>query len=234
MDVDIPTGFVDQFRRRSIQRIERAAMVATDKASRGALVQQRMEMRSRGLGILGNALGQTSDLKKGKVRRRGPEEFETSGVIFLRSKSERTVGAIKSYTEGADIHPVKGRWLWVPTDEIQRLVGSGKTRRRLTPALWSQYGLDTKVGPLVYLPQKGKPPLLIVRNVGVSISGKRHSAKSLTRSGRPRKGQAVKSFIVAFIAIPRTTRIRRVDLIAIANRWAGIVPDLFNEEMRKG
>lgn len=233
-DIEVPTAFVEQFKRQSIQRIERAALVATDKATRGAQGQMRLEMRGKGLGGLGNALGRTSDLDKGRVYRRGAEAFDASGVIYLRSQSPRTVGAIISYTEGADIRPVNGRWLWIPTDDIQRLVGKGKSRQRLTPALWSKYGLDAKIGPLVFLPQKGKPPVFIVRNIGVSLAGKKHSAKSLTKSGRPRKGQIQREFVVAFYAIPRTSRAQRVDLIAIARRWAGIVPDLFNEEMQKG
>lgn len=234
LGIEVPVGFVEQFKRDAIQRIERAAMVATDRAAKGAQTQMRLEMRGKGLGNLGNAIGMVSDQKKGRVHRIGAEAFSASGYIYLRSKSPRTVGAIISYTEGADIRPVNSRWLWIPSEDIQRLVGSGKTRQRLTPALWSKYGLDAKVGPLVYLPQKSGPPLLIVRNVGVSLAGKKNSAKALTKSGRPRKGQIQRDFIVAFIAIPRTSRTQRVDLIAIANRWAGIVPDLFNEEMRKG
>lgn len=232
--IEIPRGFMDEFRRNAIQRIERAVMVGTHKAARGALEQTRAEMTSRQLGSLGNALGSFSDLEKGQVYRRGPEAFSASAGIYIRSKSPRTVGAIISYTEGSTIRPVKGRWLWFPTDDIQRLVGSGKTRQRLTPALWSSSGLDSRIGPLQLVRSINGNPLLVVKNVGVSLAGKRGSARSLTKSGRPRKGQIERGFIVAFIAIPFTARAQRIDVRAIAGRWAGLVPDFVSEELQRG
>lgn len=229
--IEIPRGFMDDFRRNSIQRIERALMTGTHKAASGALGQIRAEMQSRQLGRLGNALGMFSDLKKGKVYRLGGDAFSASAGINIRSKSPRTVGAIISYTEGSNIRPVKGRWLWFPTPDIQRLVGSGKARQRLTPALWERYGLDTKIGPLQLVRSVNGNPLLVVKNVGVSLAGKRGSARSLTKSGRPRKGQVERSFVVAFIAIPFTARAQRVDVLAIAKRWAALVPDFVSEEL---
>jgi hypothetical protein len=235
--VEIPQPFVDEFKRGASQRVERAAMVATDVAMRRALAQIRVEMRGKGLGNLGNALGLFSDLEKGQVFRRGGEAFSASAGIYLRNKSERTEGAMTAYTEGAEITPVRGRWLWIATDEIQRFVGGGKGRgrgKRITPALWKQNGLDSKIGPLVAIKGINGFPLLVVQNVGVSAAGKKNSVKGLTKAGRARKGQVERSMVVAFYAIPRTSRAQRVDLIQIASRWASIVPDLFNEEMQKG
>ena len=234
MSADIPEPFVDEFRRSAIQTIERAALVATHKAARGALGQIRAEMKSRELAGLSNALGSFSDFDKGRVYRQGAEAFSASAGIYLRSKSERTVGAIISYTEGATITPTNSRWLWFPTEEIQRFVGSKSTRRRLTPGLWKQRGLDAKIGPLIPIRGINGYPLLILKNVGVSLAGKKRSVKGLKKNGQPRKGQVAKEFIVAFIGIPNTRRARRVDLIAIAQRWASLVPDYFAEEMQKG
>lgn len=233
--VDVPQGLVDRFRRESIQRIERAALVAADKAAKGAHQQIRAEMQGQGIGRLGQALGVLTDKDEtGRVHRRGPEEFSASGMIFIRSKSPRTVGAIISYTEGASIRPVKGRWLWIPSDDIQRLVGSGRSRQRLTPALWSSSGLDSKIGPLHLVRSVNGNPLLVVNNVGVSLAGKRGSARRLNKNGQPAKGQIGKSFVVAFIGIPFTARTLRVDPLAVAKRWAGLVPDFFKEELQKG
>lgn len=127
------------------QRNETAALIATDRGSRISLANQRGRMQGAGLGRLGNALGASSDLSQGRGVHRYPNGgFSASGVVFVRSQSERTLGAIEAYTSGADIQPRKGRWLWIATDEVQRLVGSGKQRRRLTPALWTRYGLDAQ------------------------------------------------------------------------------------------
>lgn len=235
--VEIPQPFVDDFRRAATQRIERAAMEATHTAMRRGLDQIRAEMRGKGLGNLGNALGLFSDKEKGQVFRRGGDAFSASAGIYLRNKSERTEGAMTAYTEGAQIAPVRGRWLWIATEEIQRFVGGGAGRgrgKRITPALWRQNGLDAKIGPLVPIRGINGFPLLIVQNVGISAAGKKNSVRGLTKSGRPRKGQVERSMVVAFYAIPRTARAQRVDLIAIASRWASLVPDLFDEEMQKG
>lgn len=60
------------FRRFNIQRIERAALIATDRATRQAHSQLRGDMASSGLGRLGNAIGSDSDLRRGTgVHRRG-------------------------------------------------------------------------------------------------------------------------------------------------------------------
>lgn len=235
--IEIPQPFVDEFRRGASQRIEQAALESTYTAMKRALDQTRAEMKSTGLGNLGNALGLFSDKQKGVVFRTGAGSFNASAGIYLRNKSERTEGAMTAYTEGAQIAPVRGKWLWIATEEIQRFVGGGRGRgrgKRITPALWRQNGLDAKIGPLVPIRGINGFPLLIVQNVGVSAAGKKNSVKGLTKSGRARKGQIERSMVVAFYAIPRTTREKRVDIIAVASRWASLVPEFFNEEMQKG
>lgn len=212
--------------RRLRERVERAMMVATDRASKDGL----RVIRERLPGRLGNAIGHFSDLKKGKVFREGSAS-SASGGIALRSKSERTVGAIISYTEGAQILPKKGRWLWIATDQIQRLAGSGRNRRRVTPAIYQSMGLDQKIGPLKLIRPRGRPPLLIVDNIGVT-PGKSRSARSLTQRGLPRKGQ-VNVGIVAFYAIPRTQRTRVVDPAAVMRAEADKVPAYVADELRK-
>jgi hypothetical protein len=205
-------AFSDYYRSAE-QRMERAALIATDRAAREAKPDIRNAMAASGLGRLGNAIDDGSDLRDGKgVHRYGNGGFSASGRLFIRSGSERTRGAIEAYTQGAEITPKRGRWLWIPSDDIQRLVGSGKTRARLTPGNWSSSGMDSKVGPLVFAQAANGNPLLIVRNVGVSLAGKKRSARSLTKRGLPRKGQVARDFIVAFIGIPRTSRAARVDV----------------------
>lgn len=197
------------------QRMERAALIATDRAAREATNDIRTAMQASRLGRLGNAIGSTSDLKKGRGVYRVGAGWRASGVVYARSKSERTLGALESYTRGAEIRPRRGRWLWIPTDEIQRLVGKGGNRRRLEPRMWQSAGLDRKIGPLEPVKSVNGNPLLVVKNVGVSAAGKKRSARSLTKSGRPRKGQVQRAFVVAFIAIPYTSRQARVDIESI-------------------
>jgi hypothetical protein len=201
-------GQFDEFRRYCIQRLERAALIASDRAAAAALRDLRAAMAGAGLGRLGNALGYGSDLKKGRgVHRRGAEGFSASGWVYIRSRSERAVGAITAYTEGAEITPKKSPWLWISTDEIPRLVG----RRRMTPALYRSGGLESRIGPLVQIAGRhGGEALLIVRNVTVDRFGRAGKAKALPKRGAVGSSRERKDFIVAFVGIRRTSRSARV------------------------
>lgn len=231
VSVSFPDVFSD-VARFARARAERAALEATKTAARRAVLRIRDDMRAAGLGRLGNALGNSSDLeKRGTVYQRG-QGFSASGVVFIRSKSERTRGAIASYTQdNTEIAPVRGRWLWIPTDAMVRVAGKGAGRQRVTPGNWSQLGLDTKVGPLKYLKSVNGWPLLAVENVGVSAAGKARSARPLNKKGMARKGQVKKELLVCFIAIPRTSRKGRIDVPAILKSIAGELPALFNEAL---
>lgn len=225
-------GAFDQFYRQASQRLERAALIAVDRASREALGQVRGSMQGAGLGRLGQAIGQTSDLRDGNgIKRRGSRGFSASGVLFVRSRSPRTLGAIEAYTVGASIRPRAGRWLWVATPDIQRLAGSGKARQRVTPGNWSRLGLDSRIGKLELVPSVSGRPLLVVKGAGVSAAGKAGSARSLKRNGEARRGQVARQFLVAFVAIPATSRAARVDVAAIMRAAAAELPALFAQAM---
>lgn len=224
--LDLPPGGFDAVAREIDGLAIDLAQDASDKASRQLLRTLRADMAAAKLGRLGNALGQTSDKAKGTVFRRG-DTIRASGLVFIRSKSERTVGAIISYTEGSEILPVKGRWLWIPTDEVQRIVGSGKDRARMTPALYKARGFEQKFGPLIRIRSINGNPLLAVQNVGVSAVGARGGrVRGLTKGGRPRKGDRLKELAVLFVGIPRTSRAARVNPRARAQEAAAQVTAL--------
>jgi hypothetical protein len=140
-----------------------------------------------------------------------------SGGFACPRQSKRTRGAIKAYTEGAQIKP-RGRWLWIATDDVKRLVGlppdeaGGRTRRvRLEPHLWDRtYG--QKFGPLQTIRGANGFPVKIVRTGTVSASGKRGSLRPLTKTGKVPRGQIALDSIVAFYAIPNTSRAARLHL----------------------
>jgi hypothetical protein len=221
-------GPFEQYRRHAEQRMERAALKATDAGIRIVVRNVRTAMQSAGLGRLGNGLGTQSDLEeRGAVHRYANGGFSASGVLFVRSGSKRSRGAIEAYTQGAEIVPRRGRWLWIATDEIPRLTG----RERMTPELYVRNGFEAKIGPLVPVRSVNGNPLLVVKNASVSAAGKPRSAKSLTKRGLPRKGQMAKEFIVAFVGIPRTSRAARVDVIAILQSVQHQLPTLYAQAM---
>ena len=222
---DYQGPFAD-WRRFNDDRMERAALIATKKAAVIGKNSVRNAMRSAALGRLGNALDDTSDAdQSGKVFRYSNGGFAASGIVFIRSRSERTRGAIESYTGGAEIRPVRGRWLWIATDEIPRVTG----RYRMTPEIYVRNGFEQKIGPLVFVKSINGNPLLVVKDTSVAASGRRRGAKSLTKRGAMRKGQVEKKFLVAFIGIPRTSRAARVDVAAIMRSVADQLPAIFNE-----
>lgn len=210
------------------RRQEATALIAADRASQMAKTLIRATMRGAGLGTLGQAIDASSDMRAGRgVHRRAGGGFSASGYVFIRSGSPRSRGAIDAYTQGAEIRPVRSRWLWIPTDQIPRVTG----RFRMTPELWEKGGFNSKIGPLVQIKAPNGNPLLIVRNVGVNAAGKARSARSLTRRGMPRKGQIAKEFLVAFIGIPRTARAARVNVRAIMQTVQQQLPQIYLEAL---
>lgn len=223
--ITMPRGVFDQFKRYSIQRLERAAMKVTDRASRDAHAEIKAAL---GKGR-GGAIKQFSDQQKGSVYRRGEEAFSASGGLAIRTRNERTVGAIKSATEGANIVPVKGRYLWIATDEIPKRAG----RRKMTPALYRASGLEQRIGPLVPVRGINGRPLLVVRGASVSAAGASNRAKSRTKTGKLRKGQRAKDFIVAFVGVPRVTRRQEVNVPAIMKKHADAVGPAILKELER-
>jgi len=219
--VGISMGPLRAFQRYAEQRMERAALIATDQAARAATSQIRSAMRGASLGRLSNAIGATSDLQKnGRVYRRGVG-FSASGIVFVRSKSDRAQGAIKAYTEGAQIAPVKGDWLWIATDNIPSRIG----RYKMTPQRYVTGGLEQRIGPLVFAPGRhAGEALLIVPSVTLARSGRRGSA--LSRKSRVVASREAHDTIVAFVGIRRTSRAARVDVPSIVRANQARLPQL--------
>lgn len=207
------------------RRLEKSALQMTDRAAAKAKGRIRADMAAAGLGRLGFALGSGSDLKKsGQVHRKG-NGWSASGWVAVRSRSQRTQGAIESYTEGSTILPRRGRYLWFATDDIKRLArvplpnsgGNSYGNVRLEPRLWDRtYGRT--LGPLFPMKAADGTPLLAIRNATLSLSGKARSARPLTKTGKVPKGQVQQEVIIAFIGIPRTSRKARINVPEIMRK----------------
>lgn len=225
-----PRGPFTAYYRNAVQRVEQAALRAVARGGRAATRQMRAAGQAAGLGRLMQAVGDTADTK---VLRRGAEGFSVSSTLAIRTGSPRTRGAIEAYTEGANILPRRGRWLWFPTDEASRVVGSRKTRRRLTPEVYREMG--EPMGPLITIRSINGRPLLAVQNVGKSEVGARGGrVRPLTKGGRLRKGDRLKTLSVLFVGIPRTSRAARIDTRAILRAVQAELPELFRQEMGRG
>lgn len=211
--IEIPPGGFETLGGEIKKLADGLILDVSDRAAAKAKSRIRQDMAGAGLGRLGQAITHTSDKQRGGTIYRRGDVSRASGIIYIRSRSPRTVGAIISYTEGAQITPKKGRWLYYPTEQAQRIVGKGASRRRLVPADWRSSGMEAKLGPLVRIRAANGNPLLVVRNVGVSEVGARGGRpRGLTKSGRARKGDRIADLVVMFKGIPNTSRAARVNV----------------------
>lgn len=209
--------------RSDIDRIQRenrrAAIDATDIASKKAQGHVQAKMRSVGLGRLANAVGHTSSKRK---RQTAPGR-DPYGVIYARGGDEsRAGGALEAYSQGATIRPVRGEWLAVPTKAAPKFVSVGGRRRRLTPALWESGGFNQRIGKLIFRQIRSNLALLVVRKV--SLSPKTGQAKALG-ARRPRTRVVPDGDTVVFVLIKQTRRAKRFDQAAIMRAYADRVPD---------
>jgi hypothetical protein len=200
---------------------DRLILDVSDRAATKLKSQIRQDMAGAGLGRLGQAITSTSDkVRGGSIYRRGGVS-RASGIVYIRTRNPRSVGAIISYTEGAEITPKKGRYMWIPTDAAFRIARlpiprTGKGRAtigvRLTPAWWKRT-MERKLGPLFRIMSASGRPVLVVRNVGVSDVGTGPKRpRSLLKNGRPRKGDRLAEIVPIFTGIERTSRKARVNV----------------------
>jgi len=222
------TANIRAFRSMSQKKAERVALRASDRGARIAQGEIRDALASAKAARLGRAIGYTSDLRKSGRVHRTATGFSASGVVFIRTRNERTVGAIISFTEGAEIVPVRSQWLWIATDEIPARIG----RYRMTPARYRDSALVSRIGPLVEIAGRHSGErLLIVRSV--TTSAKPRSARRMPKSGRARPGREAQEFIVAFVGIKGTSRVAQADARQIVRGVQRAMPTLLAEEFRK-
>ena len=189
-------------------------------------------MRGAGLGRLANAVGTTSDLAKSGVVHRRASGFSASGLVVVRGRSERTRGALTSAAEGGVIVPKAGQWLAIPGRDIPQRAG----RKKMTPELYRATGLDSKIGPLEFVPGRRRGEALLVVRGPLSVDRfgrKGRAARRLPKRGGLGGSRRVAEFIVAFVLIRQTQRQPRIDPQSIIAANAARLPVLLDEELRK-
>ena len=231
--IGIGTGWsLGPFKRNMRQRIAKAGARATERAAEGARNDIRSAMRSQRLGNLANVVSFTSDRRKGRPEGRSTERVDVAGFVTLRGiKSERTAGAIDAYVDNdsTQIVPVRGQWLAIATNEIPARV----SRKRMTPELYRSSGLETKIGPLQFVPGKhAGTALLVVNDISISLA-RAGRPRRLPKNGRTSAGRARVS-IVAFVLIRQTRRSRRVDPRLIAQKWQQRLGRMLSDELTGG
>ena len=218
--IEIPPGGIVSLGGELRRLAERLALEVSDQAATKALRGIRSDMAGAKLGRLGNAITMTSDKRKGGNLYRRGGVTRASGVIYIRSKSPRTVGAIISYTEGAQMAAKNpSGFMWFPLDGAFRLArlpiprtGGGRATIgvRLTPSWWKRT-MEPKLGPLFRIRGADGNPLLVVRNVAVGqVEGGGSRIKRRLKSGRAPKGTVLADIVPVFKGIRATSRAARV------------------------
>lgn len=223
-----PLSAYREFARLSVQRAERAALAATDRASAQGKAGIRNDMAGAGLGRLGLAIGSGSDLRKsGHVRRSGTSGFKASGWIYTLTRSERSLGALKIYSEGGEILPITGKWEWIASKNAPKRIG----RYRTTPRRYMESGLSSSLGPLIFMPGRHSgEALLVVKNVSTRMTGN-PNPRRLPRNGRARAGREAHDFIVMFVGIKRTSRTQRFSPTDHFREQQRLLPSYWREEI---
>ncbi|TPG13168.1 hypothetical protein [Sphingomonas oligophenolica] len=227
--VTTPPGYsLTPWRRDVSSKVANAAANATAKAADGARDDIRTAMQGQRLGKLSNVIGSTSDRAKKRTKVGSDGSFDIGGFVYAKIRSARTLGAIESYVdnETTTIRP-GGKWLAIAGPEIPQKVG----RRKMTPALYRSAGLESSIGPLVFV--RGRHPGVARLVVDTTILRSRGGRAKATKTLRSTKSRARVS-ITAFILIRATRRSRRVDPRSIAARWQARLPQLIERELNTG
>jgi hypothetical protein len=174
--------------------VRRAAIIATDRASREAQLAIRQKMLAMKLGRLGNAVGQTSMKRRGG----GGDPY---GVLFARGGDQSLAGgALEAYSKGVTIRAQQRQWLAFATDAVPRRIG----RYRTTPALY-QLSKQATGMRLEFRPLGPNRAILVLKNV--TLHPKTGVAKAAGKR-TPRTRIPAKE-VVAFVLIRQTTRAQR-------------------------
>lgn len=181
----------------------RIGLRVTDRASKVGRANVQRSMKGARLGRLGNAVGQTSALRKGNLGARD----HPWGAFYARGGDRtRAGGALEAYSQGANITP-EGEWLAFPTRAVPRVLNVNGRRQRLTVELYNQSSLVQSLGPLVFVQKSATKAFYIVNRVTVSAK----TGRAQRDSGRKTRTRIRQRAIIVFNAIKRTTRAKRID-----------------------
>ncbi len=147
-------------------------------------------------------------------------------AAFVWSKAPNIVDA---FDRGVTIRSRHGFWLAIPTPAAGAtgLAATG-ARRRITPG-----GFERRTGMrLRFVYRRGRPSLLVADNARLSKSGLARPNTGRKRGGAVYTRLSGRSTVVVFILVPQVTLRKRLDIDAIAMRWAERVPGLIASNWR--
>jgi hypothetical protein len=134
---------------------------------------------------------------------------------FVWSKAPNIVDA---FDRGVTVKSRRGLWLAIPT-AAAGMKGTG-AMKRITPGGW-----ERRTGMrLRFVYRRGRPSLLVADNARLSKKGLARPNIGRTRGGAQFTRLKGRSTVVVFILVPQVSLRKRLDIVAIAQRWADRVP----------
>jgi hypothetical protein len=153
---------------------------------------------------------------RGKTYPEGGASLEAASFVW--SKAPNIVDA---FDRGVTIKSARGFWLAIPTPAagVKGLSATGGMKR-ITPGGWERRtGLRLR---FVY--RRGRPSLLVADNARLSKKGLARPNIGRTRAGAQFTRLKGRATVVVFILVPQVSLRKRLDIAAIAHRWADRVP----------
>jgi hypothetical protein len=191
-------------------QIARSVTTAMREVTEGLKTDLRADVVDAGLGQrLANAW-------RGKTYPEAGASLEAASFVW--SKAPNIVDA---FDRGVTIRSSRGFWLAIPTTAagLRGLSPEG-ARKRITPGGW-----ERRTGMrLRFVYRRGQPSLLVADNARLSKKGLARANTGRTRGGAAYTRLAGRSTVVIFILVPQVTLRKRLDVEAVAERWASRVP----------
>lgn len=195
------------------QRATRAMRAAVD----GAKADLRASVEAAGLGK------RLAFTWQGKAYPESGQSLSPGGYLWSKAP-----GIIDAFSREATIVPVNGaKHLAIPTENVP-FVGGGRNKRRMSPVeVEARFDQD-----LFFLPGRRGTKLAFVNAVqGYRGKGFRPPTARRLRGDKIRKGREAKPVLMFVLARSvRTTK--RLDLDAVAARWASRYPGLLQDQYR--
>ncbi|MGE0630263.1 MAG: DUF6441 family protein [Hyphomicrobiaceae bacterium] len=196
----------------------RSVTSAMRQVTDGLKVELRADVIDAGLGQ------RLANTWRGKTYPEAGASLEAASFVW--SKAPNIVDA---FDRGVTIKSSRGLWLAIPTAAagVKGISATG-AMKRITPGGW-----ERRAGiRLRFVYRRGRPSLLVADNARLSKKGLARPNIGRTRAGGQFTRLKGRSTVVVFILVPQVSLRKRLDIAAIAQRWADRVPGVIASHWR--
>jgi hypothetical protein len=199
---------------KGLSDIEGDAARSVSRAMREVTEGLKSDLRAD---VVGAGLGQRlANTWRGKTYPEGGASLEAASFVWSRAPN-----IVDAFDRGVTIRSNRGFWLAIPTPAagIKGISATG-AMQRITPG-----GFERRTGMrLRFVFRRGRPSLLVADNARLSKKGLARPNIGRTRGGAQFTRLKGRATVVVFILVPQATLRKRLDIAAIAQRWADRVP----------